>query len=167
MVIPAWRECIIKTTGFLGGLFLTPLYHLHPCRRAFAGMTGLPVQCHSLQHCCFFSPSAPRFPVYPRRPFCPLRHSGESRNPVVYLIHSRASGNDNQTYHSGQSASGRRKNHNPLILLNIPTCTRQTRHELQYFFNFFHSSGYVSDGSPVFNVIVQTISIFRNNIFKE
>ena len=23
----------------LGGLFLTPLYHLHPCRQAFAGMT--------------------------------------------------------------------------------------------------------------------------------
>ena len=39
IVILALRECIVKTTGFLGGLFLTPLYHLHPCRRAFAGMT--------------------------------------------------------------------------------------------------------------------------------
>ena len=25
--------------GFLGGSFQTPLYHLRPCRRAFAGMT--------------------------------------------------------------------------------------------------------------------------------
>ena len=37
VVIPALREWIAKTTGFLGGLFQTPLYHLHPCRRAFAG----------------------------------------------------------------------------------------------------------------------------------
>ena len=27
-------------TGLLGGLFPTPLYRLHPCRRAFAGMTA-------------------------------------------------------------------------------------------------------------------------------
>ena len=33
--------------GFLGGLFPTPLYHLHPCRRAFAGMTtGLELVCY-------------------------------------------------------------------------------------------------------------------------
>ena len=37
--IPAMREWIEQTTGFLGGLFPTPLYHLHPCRRACAGMT--------------------------------------------------------------------------------------------------------------------------------
>ena len=39
IVIPAMREWLVSTTGFLGGLFPTPLYHLHPCRRAFAGMT--------------------------------------------------------------------------------------------------------------------------------
>ena len=30
----AWMK---YTAGFLGGLFPTPLYHLHPCRRACAG----------------------------------------------------------------------------------------------------------------------------------
>ena len=30
-------------TGLLGGLFQTPLYHLHPCRRALSPHTGLPV----------------------------------------------------------------------------------------------------------------------------
>ena len=30
---PLKRECLEYTTGFLGGLFPTPLYHLHPCRR--------------------------------------------------------------------------------------------------------------------------------------
>ena len=39
VVIPALRKWLVKTTGFLGGLFPTPLYHLHPCRRACAGMT--------------------------------------------------------------------------------------------------------------------------------
>ena len=39
VVTPALREWLIKTTGFLGGSFQTPLYHLHPCRRARAGMT--------------------------------------------------------------------------------------------------------------------------------
>ena len=44
-VIPALREWLFSSTGFLGGLFptplyhlgglfQTPLYHLHPCRRA-------------------------------------------------------------------------------------------------------------------------------------
>ena len=47
--IPAMREWIEQTTGFLGGLFQTPLYHLtcihagvHPCRRALSPHTGLP-----------------------------------------------------------------------------------------------------------------------------
>ena len=34
------RECLVKTIGFLGRLFQTRLYHLHPCRRACAGMTA-------------------------------------------------------------------------------------------------------------------------------
>ena len=33
------REWVIESTGFLGRLFQTRLYHLHPCRRARAGMT--------------------------------------------------------------------------------------------------------------------------------
>ena len=37
-----------RLSGFLGGLFPTPLYHLHPCRRACAGMTTgrEQVDCH-------------------------------------------------------------------------------------------------------------------------
>ena len=31
---------------------------------------------------------------------CPRRHSGEGRNPVIYLIHSRRGGNDDQTCHA-------------------------------------------------------------------
>ena len=31
---------IIGVAPFLGRLFQTRLYHLHPCRRACAGMTG-------------------------------------------------------------------------------------------------------------------------------
>ena len=45
VVIPTQREWLVSTTGFLG-LRSRPaccrqarLYHLHPCRRAFAGMT--------------------------------------------------------------------------------------------------------------------------------
>ena len=51
VIIPATREWIIKpldsglrraTTGLLGGLFQTPLYRLHPCRRALSPHTELP-----------------------------------------------------------------------------------------------------------------------------
>ena len=73
-VIPALRECLVKTTGFLGSLFPTLLYHLHPCRRAFAGMTeeakvrNLSGMAKKLSGCR---------QTYPD----PLRHSSEGWNP--------------------------------------------------------------------------------------
>ena len=58
---------------------------LHPCRRAFAGMTtGAKWVCRH--------PDSP-FAIAGKLPdFSPLRHSGAGRNPVVYSRHSRQAG---------------------------------------------------------------------------
>ena len=60
----------------LPGILNVPSLRSGQCRRQ-VGMTT-----------SFITPSTPSFPA--------PRHSSESWNPVVYVIHSRVSGNDNQ-----------------------------------------------------------------------
>ena len=82
----AYKQPGSALPGFLGGLFPTPLYHLHPCRRACAGMTKGATVRHGKRA------------VGMATSLFSLRcHSGEGRNPVVSTKHARllAGGYDN------------------------------------------------------------------------
>ena len=126
--------CLQQAGAFLGGLFPTPLYrlgrlfqtrlyHLHPCRRACAGMTTK--MARARMNCLICPQSAAR-----RRriagvacgrheslndgggEFRPAPACGRQvwnrrpRNPVAYISHSRASGDDNNALR-GHSARHR------------------------------------------------------------